>query len=148
VRIIRRPSGTAYLLHFHAPYRHARHYLGWIPGDDLGPRLFQHRIGDPAGSPLMAAVHTAGIDWDLARTWPATSEERAQRLRHTRKSAELCPICTPPKRAARRRSSSSARRGQDGMPRPTSVDHQVATAMLASPPAATSRAIDCATSVD
>ena len=84
-------KGTAYLLHFHAPYKHARHYLGWIPTRNLKARLLEHHNGQ--GSPLIAAVHRAGITWQLARTWHHKNEASAQRLRRTQKPSVLCPVC-------------------------------------------------------
>jgi predicted GIY-YIG superfamily endonuclease len=34
-------TSVVYLLHFHVPYKHARHYLGST--DDLTKRLNQHK---------------------------------------------------------------------------------------------------------
>lgn len=82
--------GTVYLIHFDTPYRHARHYVGWT--SDLDARLRAHRSG--RGSRLMEVITTAGITWQLARTWPGgRSRERAIKNRH--ESPRLCPLCTP-----------------------------------------------------
>lgn len=82
--------GTVYLIHFDTPYRHARHYVGWTP--DLDARLQAHRSG--RGSRLMEVITTAGITWQLARTWPGgRKRERAIKNRH--EAPRLCPLCTP-----------------------------------------------------
>ena len=59
--------GVVYLIHFARPYKHARHYLGYT--EDLPKRLSLHKRG--LGARLMEVVRNAGIDWVVARTWPA-----------------------------------------------------------------------------
>jgi hypothetical protein len=86
------PVGTAYLLHFRHPYRHARHYLGFAT--NLNRRLAWHLKG--WGSPLLRAVIEAGIDIYLVRTWQQVTvkfERRGHRRRH---SDTWCPICHGP----------------------------------------------------
>ncbi|MGL5823781.1 MAG: hypothetical protein ACRCYU_02915 [Nocardioides sp.] len=34
------PVGVVYLIHFHTPYQHARHYTGWTT--NLDARLAEH----------------------------------------------------------------------------------------------------------
>jgi hypothetical protein len=80
---------TVYLLHFKEAYRHARHYLGYT--EHLEQRLAAHRAG--RGSPLVAAAIAAGIEFELAATWPGdrSLERRLHRFKNSR--ARLCPIC-------------------------------------------------------
>jgi predicted GIY-YIG superfamily endonuclease len=86
----RTTSGTVYLLHFSAPYKHARHYTGWT--DDLAARLDQHRAG--RGARLVAVATAAGITFALARTRPGTrADERA--IKRAGGARRYCPLCTP-----------------------------------------------------
>jgi predicted GIY-YIG superfamily endonuclease len=81
-------TGTVYLLHFHRPYRHAGHYTGWTT--DLTARLAQHATG--RGARLLAVVSSAGIGWELARTWTGTrAVERA--LKRQGGASRRCPLC-------------------------------------------------------
>ena len=78
-----------YLLHFHVPYKHARHYLGSTA--DLDARLAEHRQG--TGARLMGVIASAGINWTLSRAWPGDRKrERKLKNRHRR---ALCPLCGP-----------------------------------------------------
>jgi predicted GIY-YIG superfamily endonuclease len=81
-------QGTIYLLHFDRPFGHARHYLGWAR--DLEARLAVH--GKAHGSALLRAVAAAGIDWQLARTWPG-DRYRERQLKDIGGHARKCPIC-------------------------------------------------------
>lgn len=80
--------GTVYLIHFDAPYRHARHYIGWTR--DLPSRLAAHRAGN--GSRLMAVITEAGITWRLARTWPG-DHCLEHKLKDRHGASRFCPIC-------------------------------------------------------
>lgn len=82
------PAGTVYLLHFHAPYRHARHYTGWT--SDLPERLAEHRAG--RGARLLAVVQGAGITWSLARTWTG-GRGRERALKRQGGASRRCPLC-------------------------------------------------------
>lgn len=82
-------DGTIYLLHFSQPYRHAKHYCGWVRWD-LDGRLAEHRAG--RGARLMEVVHSAGIEWLLAGTWPGSRAEERRRKRRGGAS-RWCPIC-------------------------------------------------------
>ena len=81
-------AGTVYLLHFHRPYRHARHYLGWAA--DLDTRLAEHAAG--RGARLTAVVRAAGIGWHLARTWPG-GRARERQLKRQGGASRCCPDC-------------------------------------------------------
>jgi hypothetical protein len=115
-RVIEGRSGTVYLLHFHAPFGHARHYLGWAAHGHLADRLAEHAAG--RGARLTQVVHAAGIGWTLARTWPGTRwKERS--LKRQGGSSRRCPVCgvrprfpyTPPTQPAT--SSEPGRPGVD-----------------------------------
>ena len=84
-----RPVGTVYLLHFHRPLHHARHYMGWT--DDLGERLARHARGN--GSALMAAVMRARVGWSLVRTWVGVTRDDERRLKRSHNVPRLCPAC-------------------------------------------------------
>jgi hypothetical protein len=97
------PVGTVYLLHFSAPLGHARHYTGWSAHLDW--RLRQHRAGR-SGVPLVRAAVAAGIELELARTWPAATRAFERRLKNRHGAAAYCPLC-----AAERRAGAIARGG-------------------------------------
>jgi predicted GIY-YIG superfamily endonuclease len=81
-------AGTVYLLHFDRPYGHAGHYTGWTA--DLPSRLADHAAG--RGARLLAVVASAGIGWQLARTWTGTrAVERA--LKRQGGASRRCPLC-------------------------------------------------------
>ena len=73
--------GVVYLLHFDAPYKHARHYTGWT--EDLLDRLDRHANGN--GARLMNVIWAARIGFILVRTCEGTrSTERAIKKRGRR----------------------------------------------------------------
>lgn len=84
---------VVYLVHFHTPYFHARHYIGATAC--LDSRLRLHRAG--RGSKLMKAVVGSGIDFTLARLWQVPSWDVARTLERRLKARHdgpgLCPIC-------------------------------------------------------
>lgn len=89
-------TGTIYLLHFSAPYRHARHYSGWTT--DLPRRLSEHRSG--RGARLITIASAAGITFTLARTRPGTrADERA--IKRCGGAARYCPLCSTRPRVGR-----------------------------------------------
>lgn len=101
-------AGVAYLLHFHRPYRHARHYTGWTT--DLPARLAEHAAGH--GARLLAVVAEAGIGWTLARTWPGATRADERALKRQGGASRRCPLCgiTPASSAARRATTAPTRR--------------------------------------
>ncbi len=103
-----------YLIHFDAPLSgRAQHYLGWT--DDVESRVAEHhattweRYDEPqtldgrrhngcshgSGATLIGAVNTAGIAWQVVRTWPKGSRQEERRLKKFHKLRVLCPICNP-----------------------------------------------------
>jgi hypothetical protein len=82
-------DGIVYLIHFARPYRHAQHYLGWTQG--LERRIAEHRAGH--GSPLVAAAVSAGIEIQLAATWPGDRNLERRLHRYNNSPRRLCPIC-------------------------------------------------------
>jgi predicted GIY-YIG superfamily endonuclease len=79
---------TVYLIHFSEPYHHAQHYLG--SAKSVSERCREHAAG--SGARLMQVIGEAGIEWQVARTWPGgRAEERQLKRRHN--SRRLCPIC-------------------------------------------------------
>src|SRR5947209_14291297 len=68
--------GWVYLIHFHVPFKHAKHYLGSASCLDF--RIGQHRNG--AGARLMEVICQAGISWDISRLWCCASPQEARQL--------------------------------------------------------------------
>lgn len=82
--------GIVYLIHFDAPYHHARHYLGFCEEGNLDSRMDTHLSG--SGSKLLRAVTKAGITWRVVKTWSGDRNfERA--LKNRKNSSRLCPCC-------------------------------------------------------
>lgn len=81
--------GTAYLLHFDQPYRHASHYLGW--SSNLPVRLMEHECGQ--GARLTEVVYDAGIRWVLTRTWPGATRDYERALKNQGGASRRCPAC-------------------------------------------------------
>ena len=79
---------TVYVLHFDRPSQHAKHYLGSCT--DLTRRLPQHGRGQ--GARLLEVVSTAGISWQLARTW-CGGKKRERQLKKQGGRSRLCPLC-------------------------------------------------------
>lgn len=89
--------GTIYLVHFDEPYKHARHYLGFAPGD-VDERMVKHMLG--TGSNLMRVVSAVGISWRLARLWKGTRADE-RRLKNGKQAPRYCPICSEKPRPIR-----------------------------------------------
>ena len=68
-----------YLIHFQRPYRHARHYLGFVAESGLAGRLERHRSGD--GARLLRVITEAGIAWTVARLWPGADRTTERQLK-------------------------------------------------------------------
>lgn len=83
-----------YLLHFNTPFKHAKHYLGFVEyNHGLESRLKKHAGG--TGSKLMAAISRAGIGFSLARLWPNGDRNYERHLKNLKATTRLCPICNP-----------------------------------------------------
>jgi hypothetical protein len=88
--------GTTYLLHFRDPetgqparYQHAGHYTGWTR--DLAARLEAHARG--TGARLVEVITKAGLGFTLARTWPETTRDREDLIKHAGGGRRYCPEC-------------------------------------------------------
>jgi hypothetical protein len=89
-------TGTTYLLHFIVPatgdparYRHAGHYIGWTT--DLAARMEAHARG--TGARLVEVITEAGLGFKLVRTWPNTTKDREDLLKHVGGGRRYCPEC-------------------------------------------------------
>jgi hypothetical protein len=81
--------GTVYVLHFDPAYKHARHYIGWTEGE-VCERIAVHLRGH--GSPLVRAAVAAGVQVQLAATYPGT-RYLERRLKGWHKTGQFCAIC-------------------------------------------------------
>lgn len=81
-----------YLICFDRPFRHARHYLGFVesPGK-LEARIERHRSGD--GAKLLRAVNQAGIQWRVVRTWEDGSRDKERQMKNRGHTPDYCPVC-------------------------------------------------------
>ena len=83
-----------YLLHFKTPFKHAKHYLGFVQSPEgLEARLKKHASG--SGAKLMRAVSQAGIEFELARVWPDGDRTMERQLKNRNNTPTLCPCCNP-----------------------------------------------------
>ncbi len=79
-----------YVLHFHTPLAHARHYVGSCT--NIGRRLCAHRMGH--GARITQVCLERGITWELVALLPGGRVmERKLKARHN--GPRLCPICNP-----------------------------------------------------
>jgi len=85
--------GKVYLLHFHRPFSHAKHYRGFAKNDQtLKARIRHHRNGT-SGAKIMTALYRAGIGFDVVEVRTGTrSDERSLKGRGASRS---CPACNP-----------------------------------------------------
>jgi len=82
-----------YLLHFDRPYKHAKHYLGFVENEaGLQARIDDHALG--RGARLMEVILDAGIGFKIARLWNG-DRKLERKLKNRKKSTFLCPICNP-----------------------------------------------------
>jgi len=85
---------TVYLIHFDAPYKHARHYCGKTILA-VEERLIEHLTSQTNAAALMKRVAALGIGWTLARTWENVPPSFEYRVKNQGGLARVCPICTP-----------------------------------------------------
>ena len=86
--------GQVYLLHFSKPYKHAKHYLGYVDGEDyqdILDRLEKHRNG--TGAKLTKVVSEAGIQLELVRFWVNVDRNFERMLKNRKNGPKLCPFC-------------------------------------------------------
>lgn len=89
---------AVYLLHFDRPFKHARHYVGFVEeADKVASRLQRHADGDGA------ALTRAGIGLAIVRTWQGKSRRFERRLKNQKHHTRLCPLCNPSGFAGRTR---------------------------------------------
>ena len=88
--VVSRKLSGVYLIHFHTPYGHARHYLGW--SSDIPARIAEHIAGE--GARLTQVVTEAGIGMVAVRFWPFGSRKLERQLKGHH-SPKLCPVCNP-----------------------------------------------------
>lgn len=100
---------SVYLIHFNAPLRHAKHYLGFA--EDIDARVQKHRTG--AGARLLQVINEAGIAWQVTRVWPEGTRADERRLKAWKASTQLCPLCRA-ERLARLRLHALNRRAAHG----------------------------------
>jgi hypothetical protein len=88
-----------YVIHFDAPYHHARHYVGFSTGGPTGRGIIRRRLAahaDGRGARLMAAVTRAGIGWSVVRIFPDATRTDERRIKRQGGHKErICPICNP-----------------------------------------------------
>lgn len=83
--------GTAYLIHFDQPYKHAKHYRGFCEGK-VEDRLAMHQSGN--GARLLRVLNEAGIGYKVVRIW--TDVDRGfERALKKKAVHSICPICNP-----------------------------------------------------
>jgi hypothetical protein len=83
--------GTIYLLHLEPAYRHAKHYLGFVEGEDVESRLKEHLRG--TGGRLCAVAVANGCKLELVRTWPNKTRNDERRMKMNAHIPRKCPIC-------------------------------------------------------
>lgn len=83
-----------YLLHFATPFKHAKHYIGFVEYESgLDARLKKHAKG--GGARLMEVISKAGIGFILARTWRDGDRNYERHLKNLKAATRLCPVCNP-----------------------------------------------------
>ena len=90
-----RKLGTAYVLCFDPPYKHAGHYIGWTP--HVEDRARSHMSG--TGANLVAVQVNAGGHFDLTREWPGVTRRFERELKNQGGARRICPRCNPSPRA-------------------------------------------------
>jgi predicted GIY-YIG superfamily endonuclease len=90
--------GIVYLIHFSEKLHHAQHYLGYCEDGNLAARMERHMSGN--GSKLLKAVVEAGIEFQVAEAWPDADRELERKLKNSKNTKRLCPICEALEREA------------------------------------------------
>lgn len=82
---------SVYILHFHTPLKHARHYTGYAK--DVEERFQSHVSG--TGARITQVCNEQGITYEIARVFKGKKYNRTfeRRLKRTHKVKFYCPIC-------------------------------------------------------
>jgi len=86
--------GTVYLIHFHKPYLHCNHYIGWT-GLGIDERMKRH--GGSGGASLLRACKRKGIKYTVVRTWAGGTPALEIALKKRKNAKQYCPVCNPEK---------------------------------------------------
>lgn len=79
-----------YILHFHEPLGHARHYVGYSP--NVSRRVDRHATGQ--GSAITKHLHKLGIGFEVAYVWQGADRSFERSIKHRHGSiTQYCPIC-------------------------------------------------------
>jgi predicted GIY-YIG superfamily endonuclease len=82
---------VVYLLHFSRRFKHAGHYTGTTY--DLNQRLADHESGMRTRTTgLLIAARSAGITWEVSRTWDGSYAREIQ-LKKQGGASKRCPLC-------------------------------------------------------
>ncbi len=82
---------AVYVLHLHPPFKHARHYIGFTDGEDVGARIAEHEQG--RGSRLIRAATRAGCRAELAHVFVGADRHFERRLKRRKDVCTWCRIC-------------------------------------------------------
>jgi len=80
-----------YLLHFHSPIEHAKHYIGSTA--DIAKRMAEHASGN--GARITNELGQRGIGFTLARVWEVPSRDFERKFKDQNNGPRFCPICHP-----------------------------------------------------
>lgn len=83
--------GNVYLIHFDAPFKGCRHYIGFT--NYLEKRVQYHKAG--TGSRLLRAVSAAGINYEVVRVFKKVDRNFERYIKSWKESAAFCPLCRP-----------------------------------------------------
>jgi predicted GIY-YIG superfamily endonuclease len=91
---------SIYLLHLDPKYRHAAHYVGFTPEQDVTRRVSEHLAGGAKASPLVKVALQAGSRVTIARTWTGegATRTRERQIKNSRHVPKYCPLCREQKR--------------------------------------------------
>ena len=92
-------KGFIYLIHFHKPFKHARHYTGWAK--DVDSRTEEHISGSAHSSKLCKAATAAGVRFEIARIWEGKTRNDERQMKLQGGASRRCPICKMEKEGAK-----------------------------------------------
>lgn len=79
-----------YLLHFHEPMHHAKHYVGIT--SEIVRRMKEHSSGQ--GSAITKAFAEKGIGFDLICVWEVENSQAERAVKRVKNARAMCPKCT------------------------------------------------------